>query len=161
MAKRIAALLIGATVFIVAIPLLIVILSSLIEGYLRFPNFSFPLQKFLSFFLAILGLSLSASAGWYQLKKGEGSPLPVVPTRKLVTVGPYRYCRNPMALGAIVYYVAISIWLGSTAAMMITGIISCLSLIYIKVVEEKELERKFGKEYRVYKEKTPFLIPKF
>ena len=161
MARRIVALLIGAAVFIVLIPLLIVILSSAIEEYLHFPGFSFPLQKFLSFLLAISGLLLSASAGWYQLKRGKGSPLPVVPTQKLVTVGPYRYCRNPMALGAIIYYAAISIWLGSTVAIIITGIVSCLSLIYIKVVEEKELERKFGEEYRVYKKRTPFFIPKF
>jgi protein-S-isoprenylcysteine O-methyltransferase Ste14 len=158
--KRIVALLIGATVFIGIIPLSIVVLSSIVEEHLQFPNFSFPLQKAISLFLATLGLLLSASAGWYQLKKGEGSPLPVVPARKLVAVGPYRFCRNPMALGAIVYYVALSIWLGSIVALVITGIVSCLFLIYIRMVEEKELERRFGEEYRIYKEKTPFLIPK-
>ena len=160
MIKRIVALLIGATVFVVVIPLLIVVLSLVVEKYLHFPSFSFPLQRTISLFLAILGLLLSASAGWYQLRKGEGSPLPVVPTQRLVTVGPYKYCRNPMALGAVIYYVAISIWLGSAIAIMITGIVSCLFLIYIKIVEEKELERRFGEEYRTYKEKTPFLIPK-
>jgi protein-S-isoprenylcysteine O-methyltransferase Ste14 len=65
-----------------------------------------------------------------------------------------------MALGAVIYYVAISIWLGSAVAIIVTGIVSCLFLIYIKIVEEKELERRFGEEYRTYKEKTPFLIPK-
>jgi len=34
------------------------------------------------------------------------------------------------------------------------------STTYIKLVEEKELEARFGEEYREYKRKTPFLIPK-
>jgi protein-S-isoprenylcysteine O-methyltransferase Ste14 len=33
------------------------------------------------------------------------------------------------------------------------------STAYIKL-EEKELEARFGEEYKEYKRKTPFLIPK-
>jgi protein-S-isoprenylcysteine O-methyltransferase Ste14 len=34
-------------------------------------------------------------------------------------------------------------------------------LIYIKWIEEKELEERFGSEYLEYKKRTPFLIPFF
>jgi protein-S-isoprenylcysteine O-methyltransferase Ste14 len=34
-------------------------------------------------------------------------------------------------------------------------------LIYIKLIEEKELEERFGSEYVEYKKRTPFLIPSF
>jgi len=34
------------------------------------------------------------------------------------------------------------------------------STTYIKLVEEKEREARFGGEYKEYKRKTPFLIPK-
>jgi len=34
-------------------------------------------------------------------------------------------------------------------------------LIYIKLIEEKELEGRFGSEYAEYKKRTPFLIPRF
>jgi protein-S-isoprenylcysteine O-methyltransferase Ste14 len=33
-------------------------------------------------------------------------------------------------------------------------------LIYIKLIEEKELEDRFGSEYLEYKRRTPFLIPR-
>ena len=66
-----------------------------------------------------------------------------------------------MALGAIVFYIAISVWMGSVIALGLTVVVSCLFLIYIKMVEEKELEKRFGEEYRMYKRRTPFLIPKF
>ena len=161
MEEKVVALLVGAIIFIVGVPLTIVALSSFAEKYFHFPSLSFPFQSLISFFFATLGLLLSASAGWYQLKEGKGSPLPFVPTQKLVTIGPYELCRNPMALGAIVYYIAISVWMGSVIALGLTVVVSCLFLIYIKMVEEKELEKRFGEEYRMYKRRTPFLIPKF
>ncbi len=38
--------------------------------------------------------------------------------------------------------------------------IGALLSLYIKLVEEKELELRFEKEYVEYKEKTPYLIPR-
>jgi protein-S-isoprenylcysteine O-methyltransferase Ste14 len=35
-----------------------------------------------------------------------------------------------------------------------------LLVVYIKSFEEKELEARFGDEYRAYKRNTPFLIPR-
>jgi protein-S-isoprenylcysteine O-methyltransferase Ste14 len=32
-------------------------------------------------------------------------------------------------------------------------------IAYIKLIEEKELELRFGKEYLDYKKDTPFIIP--
>jgi protein-S-isoprenylcysteine O-methyltransferase Ste14 len=32
--------------------------------------------------------------------------------------------------------------------------------MYIKFIEEKELEARFGQEYSEYKKRTPFFIPK-
>ena len=36
----------------------------------------------------------------------------------------------------------------------------CL-LIYIKLIEEKEMELRFGADYIEYRRQTPFLIPRF
>jgi protein-S-isoprenylcysteine O-methyltransferase Ste14 len=36
-----------------------------------------------------------------------------------------------------------------------------LLLIYIKRIEEKEMELRFGQDYLAYKQQTPFLIPRF
>jgi len=37
---------------------------------------------------------------------------------------------------------------------------TALIIAYVKLVEEKELEARFGEKYIRYKKKTPFLIPK-
>jgi protein-S-isoprenylcysteine O-methyltransferase Ste14 len=79
----------------------------------------------------------------------------------LITIGPYKYCRNPIEFGAVLYYLGIGTFIGG----IIVGIISIVlgstaGSIYHKFIEEKELEERFGEEYKKYKEKTPFLIPK-
>jgi len=84
----------------------------------------------------------------------------VIPTQKLVTIGPYALCRNPMLLGSVVYYSGISLWLNSLSAVIITASFLLCSIAYIKLIEEKELEARLGKEYEEYKRKVPFLIPR-
>ena len=42
----------------------------------------------------------------------------------------------------------------------LTTLFLLFSTTYIKLVEEKEREARFGGEYKEYKRKIPFLIPK-
>ena len=65
-----------------------------------------------------------------------------------------------MLLGAMMYYLGISLWINSLSAIFLTALFLLFSTAYIKLVEEKELEARFGEEYKEYKRKTPFLIPK-
>jgi len=39
-------------------------------------------------------------------------------------------------------------------------IFSAIILSYIKFIEEKELEQRYGDEYVEYKKRTPFIIPR-
>ncbi|MFW5771323.1 MAG: methyltransferase family protein [Spirochaetota bacterium] len=90
---------------------------------------------------------------------GEGTPVPLLPAVKLVVKGPYRYCRNPMALGVILMLSGAAIALWSIPALVIAVVISLLHVLYDKIVEEKELEKRFGDEYTRYKQETPFIFP--
>jgi len=45
--------------------------------------------------------------------------------------------------------------------VILTALFLLCSAVYTKLVEEKRLEAKFGKEYEKYKGETPFLIPRF
>jgi protein-S-isoprenylcysteine O-methyltransferase Ste14 len=46
-------------------------------------------------------------------------------------------------------------------AVIVVLFFAGLLLIYIKRVEEKEMEIRFGQEYLTYRQQTPFLIPRF
>jgi protein-S-isoprenylcysteine O-methyltransferase Ste14 len=49
----------------------------------------------------------------------------------------------------------------SIGAAIVVLVFASVLLIYIKRVEEQEMEMRFGEEYLAYKRQTPFLIPRF
>jgi protein-S-isoprenylcysteine O-methyltransferase Ste14 len=100
-------------------------------------------------------------SNYVQFTIGRGTPVPIMATQKLIVQPPYSYCRNPMALGAIVLYLGIAIWLGSLSALGMVLLPAICLLIYIKLIEEKEMELRFGADYIEYRRQTPFLIPRF
>jgi len=107
------------------------------------------------------GLFFLGWATWTQIRVGGGTPTPNSPTRRLVTVGPYRYTRNPIEFGAIWYYLGFGCILGTIfhgIVCMLSGLI--FGSICHKFVEEKALLLRFGNEYAEYKKRTPFLFPR-
>lgn len=92
---------------------------------------------------------------------GKGTQTPIASTQKLVIVGPYRLIRNPMVLGVICFVVGLGFILNSIGFIALNLIIPFTYLVYIKCIEEKELEARFGKDYVKYKKEVPFLIPRF
>ena len=160
--RKIFGLIIGGFLFLVAIPLLIAVSSAIIDRKLAIPGIThMPFNLVASIFLSSIGLFFIIWSGFAQIKIGKGTPVPMVPTEKLVTSPPYTFCRNPMLLGSVLYYLGISFWLNSLSAMALTLFFLLLSTVYIKLVEEKELLARFGKEYEDYRRKTPFIIPRF
>lgn len=65
-----------------------------------------------------------------------------------------------MTLGTMIVYLGVALWIGSLSALGLALIYPIGISIYIKLIEEKELEERFGVEYLEYKKRTPFLIPR-
>jgi protein-S-isoprenylcysteine O-methyltransferase Ste14 len=143
------------------IVLSLVVLSLYLDSFLGLPEFiSKPFRIALSMpFLAggsILWL-------WCVVKffKTKGTPVPVNPPPKLITDGPYAYSRNPMMTGLFMVMAGIGIFFGSvTLTFFITPLFVLISILEFKYIEEPELEKRFGKVYTEYKEKTPIIIPR-
>ncbi len=109
---------------------------------------------------AVLGLSYSLWAVRVQWRVGGGTPSLNAPPQKLVTSGPYRFSRNPIQLGALLYIFGLGTAIVSVACGASAGAVSLLvGLVYIKGVEEKELAARFGAAYLAYRSRTPFLLP--
>lgn len=111
--------------------------------------------------LVALGWPLALWTIGLQLTLGRGTPLPMVPTRDLLTSGPFKYCRNPMTLGTILAYLGISIAAATTIGVALVLIFASALLVYLKRVEEKELAERFGDAYLAYRREVPFIIPRF
>ena len=110
--------------------------------------------------LLVLGFSLGFWSVITQLTRGRGTPLPVMPTQELLTEGPFRYCRNPMTLGAILAYLGIGVGVGTIAGTTLVLGLGASLLGYLKRLEEAELAERFGEPYLAYRRETPFIIPR-
>jgi protein-S-isoprenylcysteine O-methyltransferase Ste14 len=160
--QRMIAVVFGGVIFWIVIPFLIIVVSCYIDHWLHLPKFRYGLIN------PVIGL-LFIAVGWLfanwtvkvQFSLGRGTPVPFMATQKLVVKGPYTYCRNPMTLGTTIFYLGIAIWLGSLSAVGLGLVYPVGILIYIKLIEERELEERFGSEYLEYKMRAPFLIPRF
>jgi protein-S-isoprenylcysteine O-methyltransferase Ste14 len=58
-------------------------------------------------------------------------------------------------------YFGVAVLFQSIGAAVLVLIFAILLLTYIKLFEEKEMELRFGQEYLAYRDRTPFLIPRF
>ena len=108
----------------------------------------------------VVGVPWLASSIYWQHRRGDGTPFPLLPTKRLLTDGPYRYCRNPMALGAV-FWLAGWAFLANSPAAIFGGVSVFAASIfsYHKLIEERELEARFGEAYIRYRTTTPFLLP--
>lgn len=117
-----------------------------------------PLNFYLGFPIAVSGFFLFGWTVWLLLQVGKGTQAPVIPTQKVVAVGPYKYTRNPMVLGVMGWVIGLGLLINSLAFIIIGLTTPVLYLVYIKLIEEKELEARFGRGYLEYKKKVPFLL---
>jgi protein-S-isoprenylcysteine O-methyltransferase Ste14 len=160
--QRMIAVVFGGFIFWIVIPSFIIVISCYIGQWLHLPKFRYGLiNPVIGLVLIVVGWLFANWTVKVQFSVGKGTPIPLMATQKLIVKGPYTYCRNPMTLGTAIFYLGVAIWLGSLSAIGLGLVYPVGILIYIKLIEEKELEERFGSEYLEYKGSTPFLIPRF
>jgi protein-S-isoprenylcysteine O-methyltransferase Ste14 len=91
---------------------------------------------------------------------GEGTLAPWDPTAKLVVRGPYRHVRNPMISGVAFVLAGEATLLGSKALALWFAAVVLVNAIYIPLVEEPGLRRRFGAEYDAYAAGVPRWLPR-
>lgn len=103
----------------------------------------------------LAGLSDLWSLGLFLKLHTTPNPMRPSAATHLVTLGLYRYSRNPMYLGMLVMLLGWWIWLGSLTPILLLPV-----FIYVLVKmqvepEEEALEAHFGDRYREYKNSVP------
>ena len=158
---RILALIPAALVLLVFLPFVIVVVCPKLDSRLHLNVFGAgPTTLSVGGILVVAGMTFGLWSNYVQFTRGRGTPLPVMPTQELLTSGPYRYCRNPMTLGTILAYLGVSIAAATVTGTAFVLAIAGLLVLYLKRVEEKELEERFGEDYLTYIREVPFIIPR-
>lgn len=82
---------------------------------------------------------------------GRGTPFPFDPPRRLVVRGPYRFVRNPMALGVGSVLAGGALYYESWPLAVVTGTFFLIIHLFVVLYEEPTLIRMFGDEYAAYR----------
>lgn len=159
--QRAIALFFEGVFFMFVIPYSVVQVSSALDQRLQLPRLYSGLPSLVVGGLLIAaGWSLAMWSVQVQFTRGRGTPVPVMATQKLIVDGPFAYCRNPMSFGMMVFHCGLGVWTGSPSLVGLVFLFATLLVLYIKLIEERELEARFGSEYVEYRRNTPFLIPR-
>jgi protein-S-isoprenylcysteine O-methyltransferase Ste14 len=151
----------GGLVFLVLIPLALCGLGTMVLPWSRgwVPR---GIEVGVGLVAGVLGLALalwSVATFWHT---GRGTPVPVAAPQRLVVSGPFAYCRNPMYLGVMMYYLGLaSLVVSLPFGVAVSGLGLLVGALYAKEVEEKELPLRFGAAYEEYRRRTPLFLPRW
>ena len=152
-----AVILLPFTVLIV-IPAIILYFTGL--GGMRAASLWSVLMLVGAIFFLTIGLVLLVTTAALFAKIGRGTLAPWNPPQHLVVAGPYRHVRNPMISGLLFILLAEALFFGSLPLWGLLAFAFILNSVYIPLVEERGLEKRFGDEYRRYKQHVPRWIPR-
>jgi len=87
--------------------------------------------------------------GNFRAREGGGGPGIAIPPDRIVRQGPYRFVRNPMYLGHLIFFAGLALTLGSWIA---AAVFAFHAIWFDRRVREDEarLAELFGDDYRDY-----------
>jgi len=119
---------------------------------------------FVPFFVAA-GLPLIAwgylqyrLVGRYRLRQGGGGPGMAAPPQRIVAQGPYRYTRNPMYLGHLIFMLGLALTFWSWFALILFALRAAWFQHRV-LGDEARLAATFGAEYAAYRARVKRWVP--
>lgn len=107
--------------------------------------------------LALLAAGL-AGVAWCAsvlVRTGGGTPVPTDPPERLVAAGPYGRSRNPIYLAYLVILLGEALLSGVAALLLYTAVVAAGAHLWVVLVEEPGLRRRFGEAWQRYAERVP------
>ena len=110
--------------------------------------------------IGFAGISLQVWCIFLLQKVGRGTPSPALPPKRLVHTGPYRFVRNPLNIGELALFLALSAWFGSLALLLYAALAWVAFHVFIVSREEPRNITEFGNEYARYRENVNRWTPR-
>lgn len=129
------------------------------ERHARWPE-QWTGLHFAALTLGTLALGVFLHCQWLLATRGQGTPAPIDPPKKLVRRGAYKWVRNPL-------YLALFALIGSEALFLRSGHVAvyfvclvCAIHVYVLLFEEEAMRRRFGAIYEDYRREVPRWLPR-
>ena len=130
------------------------------EAAWALPRFDFPERATIGWSVLVCASVLGLWTGWTMATRGQRTPLPLDTARKLVTRGPYRIVRNPMAVTGLTQGLGVALILGSWGVVLYVLFGGVLWHALVRPVEERDLFERFGEEYSAYRRQVGLWLPR-
>lgn len=108
----------------------------------------------------LIGLSIVIICISAFIRIGKGTLAPWSPPKYFVVTGLYLYVRNPMILGVLIVLIGEAITFSSISILQWAGAFFIINTVYFFILEEPQLEKRFGDDYRVYKKSVSRWVPR-
>ena len=128
------------------------------EQALYIPSFTTPFQSWLPW-IGFTGFGILNLTTGYDEQLGERNPSSSETAGVLVVRGPYRFVRNPMAISGLSLGLMVGWWLGSWLTLGIVILAGITWHVFVRPIEERDLEQRFGADYITYKTQIRNWIP--
>lgn len=125
-------------------------------GFVRHPS---TVVRIVSVLLGVAGAALQTWCIAVFQSVGRGTPSPALAPKKLVTKGPYKWVRNPMNIGELMVFLALSGWFGSPLLFGYCVVAALAFHGFILVWEEPQHAIRFGEEYIRYRTSVNRWLP--
>ena len=93
------------------------------------------------------------------MRRGDGTPLPCDPPKRMVVAGPYAHIQHPMLLGFLCMTLGEACWFHSLSLGLYGGVLGVSAHLFVIFGEESRLIERFGEDYEAYQAVTPRWFP--
>lgn len=155
--RSLAQLVVFWTTFFVVVPLVVMAVEDRLG--LSWSALDQPGVRLAGLSIFLVGSAVGVWSCVTMALRGKGTPLPAETARELVVTGPYRFLRNPMAVGGLLQTVGVGLAIGSWIVIVIAVAGALVWNHLIRPTEEADLAERFGDPYRRYAERVHCWVP--
>ncbi len=148
--RHLRAILLCPGVVTVVVPALLVWWTGEVEPGWGLPGAGAVFAALLGVALLTAGIALVVWTVQLFGTVGKGTLAPWDPPTRLVVRGPYRHVRHPMISGVLLVLVGEAALLGSVPLLLWAAAVFGVNAVYLPLLEEPRLRRRFGPEYEAY-----------
>ena len=117
-------------------------------------------QKIIGVVIFIVSLSSYLACSLWLVISGKGPYVEFDPPKKLVSTGPYRWTRNPIATFLLASILGEAVFFSSPGILILFIFGILIAHLQVILIEEPRLFKRFGKDYREYCQRVPRWIPR-
>jgi len=110
--------------------------------------------------LVVVFAAIYIGSSYLLSRRGRGAYVEFDPPQELVTAGPYRWVRNPIAASVVGMFLGEAVALSSTGVLLLFIVSLPVAHLQVVLLEEPLLRKRFGRSYADYLTRVPRWFPR-